>query len=182
MTESDPTQQTQGLADEESAQPEMGLVVARARNGVIGHQGGLPWHLPNDLQFFKRVTLGAPIIMGRRTHLSIGRPLPGRRNLIITSNPEVVCAGCEPVGSLDEALAACVSEARRYIIGGASLYRTALPLATHLYLTEVQAEVAGDTFLDPFDESDFEEIEHVEHPADERHLWPYTFRVLRRRN
>ena len=170
-----------GNAGSDLPQPEMGLVVARARNGVIGHQGGLPWHLPNDLQFFKRVTLGAPIIMGRRTHLSIGRPLPGRRNLIVTSSPEVVCAGCEPVSSLEAALAACVSEARRYIIGGASLYRTALPLATHLYLTEVEAEVAGDTFLDPFDESHFEETERVEHPADERHRWPYTFRVLRRR-
>lgn len=181
MSESNTTPQTAGPADSDSAQSELGLVVARARNGVIGHQGGLPWHLPNDLQFFKRVTLGAPIIMGRRTHLSIGRPLPGRRNLIVTSNPEVVCAGCEPVGSLDEALEACVAEARRYIIGGASLYRTALPLATHLYLTEVEAEVAGDTFLDPFDESHFEETERTEHPADARHRWPYTFRVLRRR-
>lgn len=161
--------------------PEIGLVVARARNHVIGRDGGLPWHLPNDLRFFKRVTMGSPIVMGRRTHLSIGRPLPGRRNLVITSQPHVVCEGCEPVGSLEAAVAACREAGSIYVVGGASLYRVALPMATWLYLTEVEAEVAGDTFLDPIDESGFDEVERETHPADDTHALPYTFRILRRR-
>lgn len=160
--------------------PEIGLVVARARNHVIGHEGGLPWHLPNDLRFFKRVTMGAPIVMGRRTHLSIGRALPGRRNLVVTSQPEQVCVGCESVASLDAAVRACRDDSRVYVVGGASLYRLALPLASWLYLTEVEAEVPGDTFLDPIDESAFDEVECERHPADTEHVFPYTFRILRR--
>ncbi|MBI2388798.1 MAG: dihydrofolate reductase [Deltaproteobacteria bacterium] len=140
----------------------LALVVAVARNGVIGKDGGLPWRIPEDLRHFKRVTVGHAVIMGRKTWDSIGRPLPDRRNIVVTRRPHelAVPAGVEVAGSFDEAL----SLARRTddeprVIGGAELYRLALPCATRVFLTEVDRDVEGDAFLPPFDRSAFREAE-----------------------
>ena len=127
------------------------LVAARARNGVIGRDGGLPWRIPADLAHFKATTMGAPIVMGRRTWESIGRPLPGRRNVVVSRNPELAVDGAEVVASLDAALAVCGDVPEVFVIGGAELYAAALPVADRLVLTEVDADVDGDTYFPPLD-------------------------------
>lgn len=142
------------------------LIVARARNGVIGRDNQLPWHLSEDLKFFKRTTMGAPVIMGRKTHESIGRPLPGRRNLVVTRDPSRRFDGCETVGGLDEALALCdqASTPEAFLIGGAELYRQGIDRADALVVTEVDADVEGDaTFAAP-DPTQWREVSR-EYPA-----------------
>jgi dihydrofolate reductase len=127
----------------------LALIAARARNGVIGLDNRMPWHLPEDLAYFKRVTLGKPVVMGRKTFESIGRPLPGRLNIVVTRNPDWQAAGVQVAHSLDAALALAAAAAPEEImlIGGAELYRQALPQADVLYLTEIDAEFAGDAFF-----------------------------------
>ena len=137
----------------------LALIAAVARNGVIGKHGTLPWHVPEDLKHFKKTTSGHVIIMGRKTHDSIGRPLPKRRNIVVTRQPDARFAGCEAAHSLTEAIAlARTSDECPFIIGGASLYEEALPLATELHLTTIDEDVAGDTFF-PEDLSEFVEAE-----------------------
>ena len=114
----------------------LSLLVALDRNHVIGREGGLPWHLPADLKRFKSITMGKPIIMGRKTHESIGHPLPGRRNIVLTSRVDYATAGCDVFSSLEFALAATRDNAEVMIVGGAAVYAEALPLCTRLYLTE----------------------------------------------
>ncbi len=157
------------------------LVVAVARNRVIGLNNALPWHLPNDLQFFKRTTMGKPIIMGRKTYESIGRPLPGRLNIVISRNPELTAPGCTVVNSLDAALQAADPAAEYMLIGGASLYQQALPLAQRLWLTEVAAEPTGDVFFPALDTLEWRELSREAHPADERHAYGYSFVQLERK-
>ena len=131
-----------------------------AKNRVIGHAGGLPWHLPEDLKHFRAVTSGHAIIMGRRTHASIGRALPERRNIVLSATPGYTAPGCEVAHSLDEALAlARALDPEPRVIGGATLYRQALPLATRIYLTEVDREPTGDTRFPELDATEWEEIE-----------------------
>jgi dihydrofolate reductase len=125
------------------------LVVAMDRRRVIGHQGKLPWHIPEDLKRFKALTMGHSIIMGRKTHESIGRVLPGRRSIIVTRQADYVVPGALVVHSLEEALAACAGEDEAFVIGGGEIYREALGLADRIYLTEVQIEVPGDTLFPP---------------------------------
>lgn len=127
----------------------LSLIVARARNGVIGHNNQLPWRLPEDLAYFKRTTLGAPIIMGRKTHESIGRALPGRRNFVVTRDRTRQFAGCDVVHSLDQALAQCANDgvAEAFLIGGAELYEIGMPLADKLLITEISLDVEGDAFF-----------------------------------
>lgn len=156
-------------------------VVAVADNGVIGKDGGMPWHLPADLAHFKRVTLGKPVIMGRRTWESIGRPLPGRRNVVVSSSlrPE----GVLHAGSLDEALALPeVREAEEVaIIGGATLYEQALPRCEELVLTRIHASPPGDTFFS-FDPAEWRLVSREERPADEKNAHALSFeRWVRRR-
>ena len=127
------------------------LIFARSRNGVIGRDGTMPWHLPEDLQHFKATTLGSPIVMGRRTFESIGRPLPGRRTVVVTRNPAWAHPGCERAGSLDEAIGLCAGSPELFVVGGAQLYAAAMPRADRLLLTEVDIDVAGDTFFPPVD-------------------------------
>jgi dihydrofolate reductase len=159
------------------------LVVAMARNRVIGRDNRLPWRLPADLAYFKQVTLGHPVVMGRRTHESIGRPLPGRHNIVVSRNPGYRAAGCTVVGSLDEAWKAAGDAEEVCVIGGSSLFAEALPLADRIHLTEVLADVAGDTFFPDFDRSQWSEREVARHGADERHDYPFRIVVLdRRRN
>ena len=131
----------------------LALIAARARNGVIGLDNRMPWHLPEDLAYFKRVTLGKPVVMGRKTFESIGRPLPGRLNIVVTRNPDWQAAGVQVAHSLDAALALAAAAAPEEImlIGGAELYRQALPQADVLYLTEIDAEFAGDAFFPEVD-------------------------------
>lgn len=153
------------------------IVVAIARNGVIGKDNALPWRLPEELAHFKRVTLGYPIIMGRRTWESIGRPLPGRLNIVVSRDPAYRAPGCVVVDSLARAYEAAGSAERVAIIGGTSLFEAALPEADCIHLTEVDADVEGDTWFPEFDRSEWVETEVSHHPADERHA--HAFRILR---
>ena len=140
------------------------LVVARAANGVIGRDGGLPWHLPADLKHFKALTLGKPVIMGRRTFVSIGRPLPGRHNIVLTRDAAWAADGVTVAADLAAALAAAAAD-EAMIIGGAAVYAAALPLATRVHLTEVDAAPAGDTILPPLDPAAWRETARAAHPA-----------------
>ena len=156
------------------------LVVAVARNGVIGRDNQLPWRLPDDLAYFKRVTLDHPVIMGRRTYQSIGRALAGRENIVVTRDRDFHAPGCLVVASLDEAWKAARDAPEVCVIGGTSLFREALPIADRIHLTEVEAEVPGDTFFPRFDRSEWTEREVSRHPADERHAYPFRIVVLER--
>lgn len=129
------------------------LVAAMAANRVIGHEGQMPWHLPSELKYFKEITMGKPIVMGRRTFESIGRPLPGRHNIVISRNAPDLPAGVTLVSSLDEALRAAAEAEEIMVIGGGEIYRQFLPVATRLYLTEIDLEVDGDTWF-PYYEPD----------------------------
>lgn len=138
----------------------LALIVAVGRGGVIGDSKGhlgLPWHLPEDLRRFRELTTGHAVIMGRRTHELIGRPLPKRRNLVLSRRAGLELPGCEVVASLDDALARVADDPLPFVIGGAELYAAALPRVTHVYLTEVDRDAEGDTFFPPLDPADFEE-------------------------
>jgi dihydrofolate reductase len=145
--------------------PRLTLVVARADNGVIGRDGGLPWHLPADLKHFKALTLGKPVVMGRRTFVAIGRPLPGRHNIVLTRG-DWTAAGVTVVPDLAAALAAAGDVPEAMIIGGAGVYAAALPRAHRVHLTEVHAAPAGDTRLPPFDPALWAETARDDHAGD----------------
>ncbi|MEN9728176.1 MAG: hypothetical protein RL434_2542 [Pseudomonadota bacterium] len=157
------------------------LVVAVARNGVIGREGGLPWDLPADLKRFRAITLGHPIIMGRVTHASIGRPLPGRRNIVVTTHPQAIHQACEVAGSLEEALSLAGAAEEVMIIGGRALYAAALPLASRLFLTEVDADVSGDVRFPEYPRSEWLEISRETHLPDPENPLPFSFVILERR-
>ena len=163
-----------------AARPRVTLVVAAADNGVIGAGGAMPWHLPDDLKYFKAVTLGHPVLMGRRTFEAIGRPLPGRRNLVMTRGGAPPPAGAEAVGSLDEALARCAGAAELFVIGGGEIYRLALPRAARVHLTRVHASPAGDAWFPELDPGEWRELTRSEHPPDARHAHAMTFLLLER--
>jgi dihydrofolate reductase len=138
----------------------LALVVAMSDARVIGKGNALPWHIPEDMKHFRAVTMGHVIVMGRLTHQSIGKALPGRTNVVVTRDPSTVAAGCVPKASLAEALAfAWQSDEEPRVIGGARIYADALPLATKLFVTEVHREVEGDVWFPPLDRSVFREIE-----------------------
>ena len=137
--------------------PLVSLVAALARNRVIGAGNRMPWHLPEDLRRFKRLTMGAPVIMGRKTHQSIGKPLPGRRNIVVTRRPGAAWAGCEVAHSLGAALALAAGAPEVFVIGGAELYRLALPRADRLYLTLIDADYAGDALFPEIDPAQWRE-------------------------
>lgn len=158
----------------------LALIAAVARNGVIGRDNAMPWHLPADLAHFKRTTLGRPVIMGRKTFESIGKPLPGRRNIVVTRNPAWQAPGTESAASLADALARCDGE-DIFVIGGATLYREALPLAARIHLTEIDADIAGDTHFPALSGGDWREISRAHHPKDERNPYDLSFIVLERR-
>lgn len=157
------------------------LVVAMARNRVIGRDNALPWRLPEELAHFKRVTMGHPIVMGRRTWESIGRPLPGRQNIVVTRTAGYAAPGCTVVGSLGEAWQAAGDAGEVCVIGGTTLFEESLPIADRIHLTEVEAEVAGDTWFPEFDRSQWIEREVARHPADARHAYPFRILQLDRR-
>ncbi len=159
------------------------LVVAAAENGVIGRDGALPWHLPADLGHFKRSTLGKPILMGRKTHQSIGRALPGRLNLVLTRQQDYAAPGCELVHSLDEAVVRAERDGAEelMIIGGAGLYRMALPRAERILLTRVHGAFEGDTRLPTFDPADWIELSRSRREADAANPVAMSFIELVRR-
>jgi dihydrofolate reductase len=152
-------------------------IVAHDQNRLIGGGNDLLWHLPNDLKYFKERTRGFPIIMGRKTFDSLGRPLPGRRNMVITRQADWTAEGVEVFGSLEDALAA-LNGADAYIVGGGEIYRVALPSVDVLYVTEVHAAIdGGDTWFPNYSEG-FTETAREDHPADERHAYAYSFVTL----
>lgn len=156
------------------------IIVATAKNGVIGKTGGLPWYLPADLAHFKKTTMGHPIIMGRVTHESIGKALLGRRNIIITHDKNYKADGCEVVSSLIGALELTKVEDEAFIIGGAAIYEQALKLADKIYLTEVDAEIDGDKFF-KYDASDWREVHSEPHKSDDKNRYDYAFKQLVRK-
>lgn len=158
----------------------LALVAAVATSGVIGRAQALPWHLPEDLRRFKATTFGKPVLMGRRTLDSIGRALPGRRNLVLTHAVSLAVPEVEAVSSVAEALARCAGSPQLCVIGGAELYRLTLPQADEIYLTRVQADISGDVYFPPLDLSQWRELERSEWPADERHAYAMTFLHLER--
>ncbi|WP_295456163.1 dihydrofolate reductase [uncultured Thiodictyon sp.] len=155
-------------------------MVAVADNGVIGRGNTLPWHLPADLAHFRRLTLDKTILMGRRTWESLPGPLPRRRHLVLTRDPTFQAVGCTPVGSLAAALAAVAGEPQLMIVGGVSLYAQTLPHADRLYLTQVHADVLGDTRFPPWNPAQWQEVSRRTQPADERNPIPMTFLELMR--
>lgn len=159
----------------------LALNVAMTPARVIGRGGTLPWHLPNDLKRFKQLTMGHHIVMGRKTYDSLGRPLPGRTMVVLTRQPDWTGPGATPVATLDAALALAKDDPEPFIIGGADLFALALPRVERLYLTLVEAEIAGDTFFPEFDLGQWRETFAEPHPADEKHAVPYSFHVYERR-
>ena len=157
------------------------IVVAVARNGVIGRDNALPWRLPADLAHFKKVTMGHPVVMGRRTYESIGKPLPGRKNIVVSRNRGFQAPGCTVVASLDEAWSAAGDAPEVSVIGGTSLFEETLPAADVIHLTEVEANVEGDAYFPPFDRGEWDAREIARHPADERNTYPFRILELTRK-
>jgi dihydrofolate reductase len=157
------------------------IIAALADNGVIGRAGALPWHLPDDLRRFKSLTMGRPILMGRRTFESIGRPLPGRRNLVLTRGARPFPEGVQAVPSLASALEACAKDPELCVIGGADVFRETLPQADRLELTRVHGTPDGDVTFPDFQLEQWREISRIEHAADDRHACAMTFLTLDRK-
>lgn len=141
--------------------PAISMIVARSRNHVIGKDNQMPWKISADLQFFKKVTMGYPIIMGRKTWESIGRPLPGRRNVVVSRNTNYSAIGAELVGSLDQALELLKEFKRVFVIGGQQLFTQAFPQADELFITEIEIQVDGDTYFEIPDPNDWQEAECI---------------------
>ena len=165
-----------------TAQPLVSLIVAMAQNGVIGRDNALPWRLPADLKRFRAFTLGKPILMGRKTFESIGRPLPGRINLVLTRDRSWYAEGVIAVHSVEEALTQAGSSDELVAIGGAEIYRLVLPFARRIYLTHVHADVPGNITFPEFDSTQWADVEYSSQPADDEHAYPLTFVTLERRN
>jgi len=157
------------------------IIVAMDKKGVIGLEGDLPWHLSADLKRFKAMTMGKPLIMGRKTHESIGRPLPGRKNIILTQSQEFKAEGCTVVHSLEEALLAAGEVDEVMIMGGSGIYDQSLDRANRLYITEVHADVSGDVYFPEFDRGEWVEIEREYHSADDKNDFDYSFVVMERK-
>lgn len=159
------------------------IIVARTSNGVIGRDNTMPWHLPEDLRYFKRVTMGKPVVMGRNTWESLGKPLPGRDNIVITRNADFYADGATVVNDLDTALlladtlAAARGVEEIMIIGGAQVYREVLPLVQRAYVTEIDAVISGDTFFPALD-GQWRETAREKHAPCEKNPYPYSFVVL----
>jgi dihydrofolate reductase len=154
---------------------ELSLIVAMDDNRLIGSNNNLPWQLPADLAFFKRTTMGKPIIMGRKTFTSIGRPLPGRRNIVITRDPDFDAAGCEIADGIPTALALCSDVDEAMLIGGASLYQQTIDQATQLYITRIHHGFEGDTWFPEFDLQVWKQASREDHQADSRNPHAYSF-------
>lgn len=162
---------------------QIALVVAAAENNVIGKDNQLLWRLPNDMKFFKNTTWGLPVIMGRKTFESLGKPLAGRTNIVITRKQDWQAPGAIVVNSLEKALAAAAdTDAKEAsVIGGGEIYAQALPVAQRIYLTRVHTSLEGDTWFPEFSEKEWELLSNLDFPADEKHAYAYSFQVWGRR-
>jgi dihydrofolate reductase len=163
-----------------AAAPLIALLVAATENGVIGRDNGMPWHLPDDLKHFKALTLAKPVLMGRRTFDSIGRPLPGRTNLVLTRSAGWSMPGVTVVPDLDAAIRAAGCAPELVVAGGAQVYALALPRATRIYLTRIHAVIEGDTRMPEITDSEWHETSRELHPSDARHPYAMSFVTLER--
>jgi dihydrofolate reductase len=188
--ESDEKKVTDGVAAPRTArhgslitahQSRVSIIVAMASNRVIGAAGRIPWRLPNELEIFKERTMGHHIVMGRKTFEAIGRLLPGRTTVIVTRQPEFRAPGAIVAHSLRAAIDACGDDDEIFVIGGAELYRAALPLTSRIYLTTVEAQPEGDTFMPELAPAEWREISAETFRADDRHPYDYRFTILQRR-
>jgi dihydrofolate reductase len=161
--------------------PAISIIVAASTNDVIGRDGELPWHLPDDLRRFRQLTTGKPIIMGRKTHESIGRPLPDRQNIVITRNAGYEAPGCDVVTTPTAALAAAAGADEVMIIGGSGIYDTFLPMADRIFMTRIHANVDGDVLFPAPDSTEWEQVSLEPHSRDERHAHAFDFTVYARR-
>lgn len=159
----------------------LSMIAAMSHDRLIGQGNKMPWHLPADLQWFKSMTMGKPIIMGRRTYDSIGKALPGRQNIIVSSNKTLVVQGCDVVNSPDEALKVVLDAPEVMIIGGALIYHLFLPYAHRLYLTHIDVALQGDTFFPDYEQqANWALLSEENHLADEKNAYPYSFSVRER--
>jgi dihydrofolate reductase len=165
--------------------PLVSLVVAAAANGVIGRDNAMPWHLPEDLAHFRRLTAGHPVVMGRKTYESIlaslGKPLPGRTNIVVTRQPGFAAPGCTVVGSLEAALDAARDAKEMFVIGGAEIYRLALPRAKRVYLTRIDAAFEGDATFPALDPAEWRETARADHPPAGGRTFGFAFLRYERR-
>ncbi len=156
------------------------LIVATSANGIIGCGGDLPWHLSDDLKRFKQLTLGKPIVMGRKTFESIGRALPGRQNIVLTQQSEFVADGCDVVSSVDAAVAMAGDANEVMVIGGGEIYELFLPLAERIYMTRVHTDIDGDARFPELDDQQWQETKREHHDADDSNDYEFTTSVLER--
>lgn len=155
--------------------PKISLIVAMAKNRVIGKENEMPWHLPADLQHFRKTTLDKPVIMGRKTYESIGRPLPKRHNIVISQNADYKVEGCDVVSSLDEALQQAGAVEELFIIGGGFLYAQTIDRADKLYLTFIDLDVGGDTYFPEYEHLNLTQIASEHHQKDDKNPYDYEF-------
>ena len=163
-----------------SGKPRVSVIAALGKNRVIGIENRLPWRLPEDLALFKGLTLGHPILMGRKTFESLGRPLPGRTNIVITRNTAYASDGCLTADSIPAALALCADQDEVFFIGGAELYAQVIPLADRLYLTEVEVEAKGDAWFPDFDRNVFKETSRESHCSEKGDVLQFDFVMYER--
>lgn len=156
------------------------MIAAMADQRVIGKDNQMPWHMPADLQHFKKVTLGKPVVMGRLTYESIGRPLPGRLNIVVSRNSELSIEGVTVVSSIEQAKAVAGDVDELMVIGGAKIYQQCLPMADRLYLTHIDLSVEGDAHFPDYQQYSWQELESESHPADEKNSHAYRFVTLER--
>jgi len=157
------------------------IIAAMDRNHLIGDNNQLPWHLPADFAHFKSVTMGKPIIMGRKTYESIGKPLPGRTNIVLSRNPDLQFEGVECVSSFEDAVALVADSAELMVIGGSTIYQMLLPQVDRMYITYVDGEFKGDAWFPDFDESQWVEKEVLVRESDEKNLYNCRFVTLERK-
>lgn len=158
----------------------LSMIVAHADNRVIGKDNDMPWYLPADLAYFKKTTLGKPIIMGRKTYESIGRPLPGRKNIVISRDDEYRAEGVEVVGSVEAALALVSDVEEVMVIGGGAIYKHCLPAAQRLYITHIDANIAGDTYFPEYDLNEWRLAVSEVKAADDKNNYQLRFNVYER--
>jgi len=156
------------------------FVVAMDEQGLIGRDNDLPWRLSADLQYFRRITMGKPILMGRKTHESIGRALPGRQNIVVSSLADYQAEGCDVVNSIEAALKLAEDGDEIMVIGGSSLFEQMFDIVDKLYLTRVHAKLEGDTWFPEWDKTKWQLISQESHPADEKNDYAYSFEVYQR--
>ncbi|MDQ0257626.1 dihydrofolate reductase [Evansella vedderi] len=157
------------------------MIAAMGNNNVIGKDGDMPWHLPNDLKYFKKVTTGHPVLMGRKTFESIGKPLPNRKNYVLTRNKAFAPEGVEVLHSIGEVRPLLDSEEEFFVIGGAHLYNDLLPLADRLYITHIKEDFTGDTFFPEIEQSEWKVISSEDGQVDEKNIYAHTFVVYERK-